>query len=516
MKNKILTILSITITIVVFALSLRGLPGNPTATELNSSHWTNDGPFELSPERGRFALTYSLIEDHSPYFSVPIARFTTPDLGFINGHYVSLFAPGVSYVTSVGYFLGRFVGLSQVGTFAIVSFFALCNFVLLVLIGRKLHSGVFASLLGSLVFTFATPAFNYGVTLYQHHLSTFLMLFALYLCLGTSKWWKLSLIWFFCALSIPLDYPNLFLMLPIGLYSLRSLVSVTYLKNLVIRIFPFQFLTLLTVLIPLGLFLWFNQVSYGNPIQFSGTVASVARLDDSGLPALPDTIVNENDAEKFLKPELQQKDAVGFFKSRYLLNDLYIHLFSPDRGMLYFTPILLLSIFGIIYMIKHERSVTNLLLGIALSDLLLYSMWGDPWGGWAFGSRYLIPAYAILAIFLTRAISELRKNILFLLVFVPLAIYGIFVNTAGALTSSANPPKVEVLALEALTNQRERFSYDRNFELLHQGSSKSYIFQTFLSPKISAWTFYLLIAGTLTSLLLILVVADVFDRRNSS
>ncbi|HUN01924.1 MAG TPA: hypothetical protein PLS00_03635, partial [Niabella sp.] len=65
--------------VVIMMGSIRGIAGNPTAEELNSPIWKEQGPFELSPERGRFALTYSVLEDQSVIFSIPAARFVTPD-----------------------------------------------------------------------------------------------------------------------------------------------------------------------------------------------------------------------------------------------------------------------------------------------------------------------------------------------------------------------------------------------------------------------------------------------------
>src|SRR6185369_14413724 len=90
-KKLSLVPLILLMVIVMFA-SLRGNFGNPKSSELTQKKWLDDGPFELSPERGRFALTYSLLEDRSFYFSIPVAQFATPDLGFTNGKYVSLFA----------------------------------------------------------------------------------------------------------------------------------------------------------------------------------------------------------------------------------------------------------------------------------------------------------------------------------------------------------------------------------------------------------------------------------------
>ena len=100
--KKIIIIFGFIFVALILALSIRGIPGNPVSSVVNDLKWTDDGPFELSPERGRFALMLSLIENKSFDFSLPIAQFTTPDLGYKNGKYVSLFAPAVSFIIMPG------------------------------------------------------------------------------------------------------------------------------------------------------------------------------------------------------------------------------------------------------------------------------------------------------------------------------------------------------------------------------------------------------------------------------
>lgn len=122
--RKFIVIILILSAAIVLALTVRGTYGIPNSNELNSQKWIEDGPFELSPERGRFALLYSIVEDKSVHFSESVARFALPDLGYKNGNYVSLFAPGVSFLAIPGYLLGKFFGASQVGAFATSGLFA--------------------------------------------------------------------------------------------------------------------------------------------------------------------------------------------------------------------------------------------------------------------------------------------------------------------------------------------------------------------------------------------------------
>lgn len=483
--------------ILILILAIRGIPGNPTAEQLNLSSWTDSGPFELSPERGRFALAYSLVKDKSLFFSLPVARFATPDLGYINGRYVSLFAPAVSFLIIPGFIVGQFLGFSQVGSFAVIALFALINVILIKCIANRLGAHPVAAWLGALVFIFATPAFAYAVNLYQHHISSFLILLSIYIMLRWNNIWSLSLIWFLYAASIPVDYPNLVLMLPLALFALGRLIifgkdskRLTFSVNLV------GLLTTITAIVPLMFLLWFNANSYGNPWQFSGTVPDVAEIDDLGNPTAPKT-AEVRHLEKFTNPASQQKSVQGFFRTRNMLNGFYIHFISPDRGILYFTPVVFLSIFGAVLALKRRAKLIMAMTAVVIVNILLYSMWGDPWGGWAFGSRYLIPSYAILSIFTALALTyfsgvseKTRFRVLPLTVFFILFTYSAAVNTLGAITSGANPPQAGVLQLEKITGKVEKYTFARNWDFLEDKGSQAFIYQVLAFRYFTALQYY--------------------------
>lgn len=501
MKSFIINLFFITTCALFLLLALRGLPGNPTASELNLTKWKENGPFELSPERGRFALTYSIIEDQSLHFSVPIARFATPDLGYKDGHFVSLFAPGISFLVLPGYLIGKYFNLAQVGTFMVIGIFAILNGLLIKGIATKLGAGTIPSIIAGLIFLFATPAFNYGVILYQHHVSTFLVLSCLYLFISFSSAWVLLPISFLIACAIPIDYPNLFLLFPIALASLGKVIEQTSTKSVTeIIICPLRSLWYIGAILPLILFLWFNQASYNNPLQLSGTVRSVQQIDVNGKPSTS-VKTNPEDLERLFNTK-RDDSALSFFNTRSALNGLYILLISPDRGVIVFTPIIVLGVIGLVILGRQNTKIALLTTSIAAINLTLYALWGDPWGGWAFGSRYLIPGYAMLAIGIAILLNTttIRSRIIFIIVIAAISSYSIFVNTSGALTSSANPPKVEVLALEKLSGREEKYTYARNLDYLKSDQSKSFLFQTFFNQHLSAWSYYLIIASSLATI----------------
>lgn len=506
MKKTLLSIFLILSCIAVLALSIRGIEGNPTSGDINDPKWKDEGPFELSPERGRFALALSLIEDGSFHFSVPIARFATPDLGYSQGKYVSLFAPLVSYLIIPGYILGSQWSMGQVGTFAIISFYALLNLLLIRAISLRLGAHQGAAWFAGILFLFATPAFAYGVSLYQHHISTFLILTCIHLLLAYESLWILPVIWFLAAASIPLDYPNAVMMVPIAVAALGKIVRILKRHSdvsVTVR-WPGIF-TVLTAIVPLAFFLWFNQMSYGNPFQLSGTVATVKEVDAAGNPVAPKN-TGADDAAFLTDVNKQEKEATGFFKTRSLLNGFYVHTISPDRGIIRFTPVILLGIAGAVLLYRRKPGITALFIGVIGCNVILYSLWADAWGGWAFGSRYLIPTYALMSIFIAIAVTIWRRTwYVFLAVFV-LFIYSTGVNTLGALTSNRNPPQVEILALEKLSGIVQKYTYERNYDMILANQSKSYVFQTRAHTMMTAWEYYIMIVVLITLLAFICLV----------
>ena len=140
-------------------------------------------------------------------------------------------------------------------------------------------------------------------------------------------------------------------------------------------------------------------------------------------------------------------------------------------------------------------------------------MWDDPYGGWAFGSRYLIPTYAILAIFLAMLLMYWKKKIIFLCIFFLLFLYSLFVNSLGAVTSNTNPPQVEVLSLEKQTNKKQEYTYARNILELDKNSSQSFFFQTVAFRHMTAWKYYYIFTAMLTLFFIFFLIHFIFFDR---
>jgi hypothetical protein len=512
-KQKIITISLVVLTVVILAAALRGLPGNPSSEELNGV-WSIEGsPLETSNERGRFALTYSIIENKSLMLAVPLARFSTPDLATVNAKYVSLFPPGVSFLIIPGYLIGKLIGASQIGAYVVVSLFAVLNLFLIRSLAIRLGAHPLAANLGGFAFLFATPAFSYGVSLYQHHFSVFLILFSLYMLLRWNNLWSLTVVWFLCGLSVIVDNPNFFMMLPIALFALSRIIWIARDRDwfsLTVRYVAL--ITLGSVLVPAIFFAWYNLAAHGSPWQLSGTLERVLTIDENGQTIDLDAkeALVGNSAEQDVDV-VRKKTAVGFFATRNMLNGLYIHTISLDRGVLWFTPVILLGVFGLSFTDRTKARIGALLVSIIGVNVVLYSMWGDPWGGWAFGSRYMIPTYAMLAIGLAVTLSRWRGKRVLLVVFLGLFCYSAWVNSLGAITSNSNPPEMEALALEELTGQEQKYTYARNFDYLISNQSKSLVWQTVARKYVSATTYHWL----LTSIILVIAAVITYGLASS-
>ncbi len=523
--NSLASLLGLSVLVILVGVILisvvKGKSGNLSDETLNLKEWTEEGPLELSPDRGRFALTYSLVEDQSVKFSLPVARFATPDLGYKDGNYVSLFAPGVSFIILPGYLIGRIFNASQFGSFLIIALFAFINFWLIYLISKCLGAKKYAALTASGVFSLATPALAYGGSLYQHHISTFFILCSVWIMLRFKSVWSLIVIWLLIGSSVVVDNPNFFMMFPIGIFALGKIIDIKKIKTKIqINIQLLRILSFFTILLPLLGFMYFNLLSNGNFLQLSGTVQSVQSINVNGKPE-QSSLISDNNADVILLQNLQDKNkndsntesrsALGFFNTRNMLEGVYVQIFSQDRGILFFSPIILLGLIGIIVSYKKLNSIQVLLLSVLAVNLAIYAMWGDPWGGWAFGSRYLIPAYAILAIFLSSVLTRWNRKLLFILLIYPVLIYSIGVNMVGALTSNRNPPKIEILALEKLSGVEEKYTVERNWDYL-QKDSKSFIYRAFLNGRVSPIFYFYTLAGLSVAMFTFLIIANYFDK----
>jgi len=316
---------------------------------------------------------------------------------------------------------------------------------------------------------------------------------------------------FLYALGITVDYPNAILMAPIVAYSFGRLIKRKVVDKIMIQI-DFSFvkpIALLAIIPPMAFFFWFNKQSYDSSLTISGTIPRVVGISE-GEPLF---YVDSEDITITASELEQQGDqlALSFFNTRKIINGLDIHIFSSDRGIIYFAPVVILGIFGMIIIGKKKNIAV--FWGVVGANIILYSMWGDPWGGWTFGSRYLIPLYAVVSIFIPFLLKKIRKDLFLIGATLLLIAYSVSVNSLGALTSTANPPKVEAQELSQRFQKDFKYTYERNVNLLLDNSSKSFIYNTYLKDAIFVWEYYYVITVLiLLGLLLSISYVTLFQK----
>jgi hypothetical protein len=501
MKNKLALIFIVILGLSLYALTLRGVKGNPQPQDFKNQLDQNGQPFELSPERGRFVHILALAESHTFALTRQLANIAYPDVGYHGDKFFSFFAPGIPYMAYPLYLIGAHYHLGQVASFAFVSLMSILALLFLFKIAREiLKLPVWASLLAVVIFAFGSTAWSYAVTLYQHHVTAFFLLSAFYAVWkykhqARGSWLWAVWAWLAYGLSITIDYPNAVLLLPVMIYFL--VVSFRISKDsekIKISLRAPLLLTFAAFILVIGPLAAFNQHYLGSWHTLTGSLPALRTIVEA-QQANPDTVV--------LGPgsTVPEKDVAGFFHQENFMHGLTVLLFSGDRGLFLYAPIFLLAILGFVLKFSERLDLeSGFLLGVVLTNLFLYSSWGDPWGGWAYGPRYLIPGMAILSLFVVYALAKAKWKWSVRIAAFVLFAYSCAVALLGALTTNAIPPKVEAVPLHTPDN------FLRNWLFFRDGRSDSFLYNYFFGHVINLRDYALVIYA----LLLIIFVVFLF------
>jgi len=175
-------------------------------------------------------------------------------------------------------------------------------------------------------------------------------------------------------------------------------------------------------------------------------------------------------------------------------------LLSNERGIFYYNPIVIFGILGLILAFKNKNNtdLAALISSIVLVNILLYSMFGDPWGGWSFGPRYLIPATALLCAGIGYSLTKFGRNPLYILAFIIVLIYSVGVNVLGSTTTNLVPPKVEAVNLAVPIP----YTYEYNLQLAQANKSGALIYNLYFKNIINVDTY---IYFYITTLLVVII-----------
>lgn len=482
--RKLLVGLLMLFIISVFLLTLKGNSGNPSPFEIEDNLRKRGEPFELSPERGRYAQTQSLAEDHSFFLRKDIARYVTPDLGYIDGKFISLFSPGMSILAIPLYVIGAKFQIAQVVTFSLPVIFAILNFLLIIKISRKFNINLRSALIAGLAFLFATPAFAYSVSFYQHQTTTFLLLATTALLFSQRSLIKLTTAAFLVGFSFWIDSQNPIFFIPLIVFAVYRSFDIALVKGLSkINLQINRLLAITGFILVIGAYSLYSYFIFHKPFQLSGTAKSISSFDSYNEPVL--------------KESSTKKDPTKFFNTRFMVHGTATLTFNQDRGIIYYAPIMFLGLLGIKTVFERKRKKAAVLLGTTLFIFTLYTMWGDPYGGWAFGPRYMIPVFGLISIFLAGAIANFGKKSWFKILLSILFIYSASINLLGALTTNQVPPKVEAVPLGL------NWNYLLNWQMFTSGITSSFFYKTFASSFLSLYVY----AGIILALIILVGVA---------
>lgn len=503
-KNAFLKLNLILIPFLILLLTIKGDRGNPIAYQKEQP--TKVGtPFESSNSTSRYALTEAIVENHSLSFTNKEAKFATPDLVYYRKKFYTIFTPGVSFVGVPFYMIGKLFSVPQLFTYFSVSLMAFINMFLIASLARKLGVNQYAAYLGGLIFLFATNGIVYANTYTQHHMTTMLLLLALHNALGERTALRNLAFGAIAGLAVLADLPNVVLLFPVGIYILLKHFSIQKAAgNPAVTLRTSLFILLIGLLPFVSLFAWYNKQTTGS---FAKTGQTIGRSDyDTVFGKKPKKVIITS------KSLSEEHDSFFPFKSRLQLQGLDVLLISNERSWLYYSPVILLGILGFISLYKEGKKTAfaNILLSIVGVNIVLYSMFGDPWGGWAFGPRYLIPAAAMMACMTGVAIQRYYKNIVFTLLFFLTFVYSTFISILGVLTTAAIPPKQEATSL---VNPLP-YTYDYNLQQLDANKVSSLVYNLVLRNTLNGYIYLFFIVLCIISICIsVYTLHIVYERR---
>ena len=508
MKNVLSVLFLVLISLLLYSLTIRGFRGNPITDKSVSKLSRATGPFESSHERAPYALIVSLVENKSFELTQELADFASPDTVWKDGKFFIIFPPGMSIIAMPFYLLGKEYNFAQLVTFAGMAIFAIVNILMIYLISRnvlKLSSSL--SILASLIFGFSSTAWSFAASLYQHQAAVFLMLASFYAAWkykqARYRWFWSILVWASAGLIIWLDVPSFSLMVPVIIYLALNSLNIQNTKQAYrFTLIPTFLITSLVFFIIIAAQFYYNFQYFGSPLRLAQLLP---RYDASAVKKA----VKEN--KQVISEREKNKSAKGTLQEEKLPNGLNTLIVAPDKGLFFFSPIFILAVLGIFSAIKKKKEQIveiGILSSIFIVNLIFYSSWGDPWGGWAYGPRYLIPSMAVLSIFVVIWLEKTKYRIIGKFIAFILFVYSAGISLIGVLTTTITPPKVEADYLKI------KYGFFMAWDYFIKGKSRSFVFNEFASKYMNLQQYFLIIYIPLILMVFVLLfVLPMFESR---
>lgn len=272
-----------------------------------------------------------------------------------DGHVYSKKGFGLPLLLAPGFALALAVpAISKVHTAFLVPILSSVGVVLVMFgLARRWRATQRAALALALITALATPLWPYSRTLFQETPSALALLLAVYAITGKPRLRDWLLTGVALAAGIAIRSTNALAVAPVllyGLYRARTLPRRQSAALLAALLGPAVLAVLSTG--------WLNWQHFGSPF-------------DTGY----------SPTEAFTTP---------------LWHGLYGMILSPAKGLLFFAPVLLIALIGAPASWRRRPAETALLLALAGSFLVLFSLWYDWGGGLAWGPRFALPVVPLL------------------------------------------------------------------------------------------------------------------------
>lgn len=388
MDKKSLLVLFFLSLIVFFTVNfgkVRYTDSDPTGSLLVSQSILKQGTVKLDDYKGIFDRYRCVINEEKDWYGCIIYRK--------NNHYYYFFPLGTSVFSVPFVAILNMIGHDVIDyeehlQIIISAINATLTFILLFLLSR-LYLDSTKSLIISTITWFGTSfASTTGTALWSHNFATLFALLAIYLSISSVKrscfrlWPVIAISLFSCYLCRPtMILLSLFLIFYLFLFSKKTAIYTSVLLS--------------------ALFIAFVGFSF----------------HEFGQP-LPDYYLPQR------------------LSGEHFLEAIYGNLLSPSRGILVFSPFLLIPVIyfsSVYYSIKEEKSLL-ILLSWPILHLILISRFPHWWAGWSYGPRLMTDV--LPGIFLLMVITASKLNFfrpIPLVFVVTLGSFSIYINTLQGL-----------------------------------------------------------------------------------
>ena len=146
-------------------------------------------------------------------------------------------------------------------------------------------------------------------------------------------------------------------------------------------------------------------------------------------------------------------------------------LFSPNRGLFIFAPILVIGVIGARFGVRRRDPLYETCTLFALSQVAIFASWYSWWGGWSYGPRLLTEAATALVVLCLPAREWLRAHSLRARTGLALLAYSCMVQAIGAFGYTYGPDGWDGSSPELEPPHRNRYWEWRDLQIARTAKS---------------------------------------------